>query len=492
MRLLWVWLQLTSSDFPKAGRLTFQELRCVGAEGKLAQRGAKYLQRWKNREVTPDNLRAIPLGLQRLFLEEGYLYAAVVWQRFGCVGGRCGGVLEVTPGPLVRLDTILIRGRWPAPLRAFYQITGLQPGRPLRLPNWEALPRRLRQNPYASPTDTPQLWLFPNLAWVEVSLQPKQANRVDGALALVPTSGRRAQIIGSLEVSLLSPFRLGERLEARYAQLPGNAQRLQLFLALPYVWKGFLELRGRFLLWRQDTAFLQREVEAESRLRLTPSLRGIIGLRQSASRPIGSAFSPLRPIRGFQRLGAKIGWEYEQLDQRLSPHRGYSLMLVGMQGRLTYTPFPSLDLPLRTASFQELQVRGEAFLPLGRLLTLRGGGFFYWYSSPSTYENELPRLGGEVGLRGFPENTFPAQAALQGYAELRLHTEEAGYLSAFAEGGQLSLIPSFRLPNYTLGLSLQTPLAAGILRLTLAAGRRQGMPWDWRRSLVRLEWVSEF
>ncbi|MCS7163144.1 MAG: hypothetical protein NZ958_07470 [Bacteroidia bacterium] len=492
MYLLWVWLQLTSSDLPKTERLTFQELRCVGAEGKLAQRSAAYLQRWKNKEVTPDNLRAIPLGLQRLFLEEGYLYAAVVWRRFGCTGGHCGGVLEVTPGPLVRLDTILIRGRWPAPRRAFYQITGLQPGQPLRLPNWEALPRKLRQNPYASPTDTPQLWLFPNLAWVEVALQPKQGNRVDGALALVPTSSQRAQVIGSLEVSLLSPFRLGERLEARYAQLPNNAQRLQLFLGLPYVWKGFLELRGRFLLWRQDTAFLQREVEAETRLRLTPSLRSILGLRHGASRPIGSAFSSLRPLRGFQRIGAKIGWEYERLDQRLSPHRGYFLFLVGTQGRLTYLPFPPLDLPLRTASFQEFHGQGEAFLPLGRLLTLRLGGVLYRYTSTSSYENELPRLGGEVGLRGFPENTFPAQAALQGYTELRLHTEEAGYFSVFAEGGQLFLLPSIRLPNYTLGLALQTQLAAGILRLTLATGRRQGTPWDWRRSLVRLEWVSEF
>jgi hypothetical protein len=55
----------------------------------------------------------------------GYLYASAEWSRLDCdAGGDCVGYVRVFLGERVVLDTVFIRGRWPAPLSAFYRVTG--------------------------------------------------------------------------------------------------------------------------------------------------------------------------------------------------------------------------------------------------------------------------------------------------------------------------------------------------------------------------------
>ncbi|MDW8057773.1 MAG: hypothetical protein RMJ57_05825 [Bacteroidia bacterium] len=464
----------------------------------------KLARQWKGAVLTPQLLRAIPLTLQRQLLEAGFLFSAVQWESLHCdEKGSCRGKLLILPGTQVKLDTVIIRGKWNAPRSAFYQITGLRPRQPLRLAQWEALPRRIRSSPYAVLVDTPQLWLFPNLAWIEVQVKPKTGNRIDGALSLIPSTGSsRAQLIGQVELTLLSPFRLGEKIEARFAQLPGSSQRLHLSMAFPYLLRGYIEARGHFTLWRQDTSFLTREGEVETRYRLTPTLSLLGGYQITSSRlintlPYRERVWPPPPILDFQRWGIRLGWQYEQVDFRLSPRRGWQVTLTGMQGRRGYIRNAGLPrfayerLPA-VSTFQELKGTIHKHFPMGKLLSLHLLGQGYRYLSSSIFENELLRVGGAQGLRAFPENTFPTAGYLHLGIEPRLHIDEEGYLGAFLEGTLIDIYGRGEKELQALGLSLQTRLAAGLLRLTFASGRIEGSPWDLRRTLVRLEWVSEF
>lgn len=463
-------------------------------------------RRWRKAPLTPALFQAILLDMQSQLAAQGYLYARVAWERFTCnEKGACFGQLRVRAGEQVRLDTVILRGRWPAPKSAFYQITGLVPGRPLSAARWEALPRRLRNNPYAILVDTPKLWLFPGLAWIELTLRPKNNNRIDGALSLLPSGSGpnpKPQVIGNLEVSLISPLRLGEKVEARFAQLPGGSQRLNLTLALPYLLRGLIELRGSFLLWRQDTSFLTREGEAEVRYRLAANLLLKGGFFSTTSRllntrPYEQRTWPPPPVLDFRRRGLRLGWEFDNTDLRTAPTMGWRVALVGTQGQRGYLRNPALQkleyqrLPA-VGTFQEAFAHIEKYFALGRLLVLRSGvrGYHYW--AKGFFENELARLGGENSLRGFAENTLPAAAYLQGIAEVRLRLEEEGYLGAFAETSYLSLYPHNLTQALAAGISLQTRLAAGLFRITFANGRLLPNPWDLRRTLVTLLWVSEF
>lgn len=463
------------------------------------------LYRWEGQALTPSLLTEIPFSVQSTLLERGYLYASVGWQRIICdSAGLCSGTLRIQTGPLVRLDTLLIRGKWPAPRSAFYQITGLRPGQPLSLSQIQKLPRRLRGSPYATLVDTPQLWLFPGLAWVEVTLRPKNASRVDGALSLLPSGSGpspRPQIIGHFEVSFVSPLRLGERIEARFAQLPGNSQRLNLLLAFPYLLRGLVEIGGTFSLWRQDSSFLTRDIGARVRYRLTPTLSLTVqGIRTTsrllATLPYRDLVWPPPKVLDLERRGISLGWEYRTTESRAAPHHGWDIHLWGTQGRRTYLRNPGLPRfayeRLPTAGpYQEAYLSLERYTPIGAFLTARSGLQLFRYWSQGFFENELLRLGGE-GLRGFAENLLPVWAYGRSIGELRLKTEEEGFLAAFGEVSRLGLFGVGEKWTYGTGIALQSRLAAGLLRITFATGRIEGTPWDLRRSVVSLLWVSEF
>ncbi|MCS6896124.1 MAG: hypothetical protein NZZ60_08290 [Bacteroidia bacterium] len=494
-----------NADIPSgyAGlRYTLGQLSWTGDTASIFS--PKTAKRWRHQPITPTLLSTIPRYFQRKLQEKGFLFSEVEWHHIHCDStGKCHGALRLTPGALVRLDTIIIRGKWIAPRSAFYQITRLRPNQPLCLNDWEALPRRIRSSPYATLIDTPQLWLFPGLAWIEIQLKPKSANRIDGALSVLPPNqGNRVQAIGHLELALLSPFRLGEKIEARFAQLPGSSQRLNLRLAFPYLLRGYMETRGEFALWKQDTSFLTREASVELRYRLTSTLSLLAGYQGITSRlinilPYKERVWPPPPILDFQRRGIRIGWQYEQIDFRPAPRRGWQLSLLGTQGRRGYIRNPGLmrlayeRLPT-VGNFQEINGSLRRYTPFGAVLSLHTSLSGYKYLAKMTFENELPRAGGSQNLRPFPENTFPTAGYLHGAGELRLHIDEEGLIAGFFEGTLMDIYGQGEKVLQGLGLLLQTRLAAGLLQVTLAAGRVVPAPLDWRRALVRVEWVSEF
>ncbi|MCX7606012.1 MAG: BamA/TamA family outer membrane protein [Bacteroidia bacterium] len=504
--LLLSWGYWGASQMQTGPRFRLQALRWEGDSGAQKAMKGVPLHKWHGKILTPSLLVDLPRNIQRTLAQKGYLSCTVGWARLYCTeSGLCEGSLWIRAGPQVYLDTLLLRGKWPAPRSAFYHFSGLYPHQPLNFEKWEALPKRLRSNPYATLVDTPRLWLFPGLAWIELTLKPKNTNRLDGALSLLPSGSGpspRPQLIGNIDVNLVSPLRLGEHLEIHFAQLPNNSQRLLLTAALPYLFKGTIEAKGKFLLWRQDTSFLTRESSIELRYRLSPvwTLRG--GLLSMASRLLSTASYrdrvwPPPPVVDFQRQGLLLGWQYETTHNRIAPQTGWIVSLTGIQGRRGYLRNPNLpnlayDRLPSVGRYQEIHLLAEKYTPIGNLLILRVGARGYRYWSKGFFENELYRLGGENSLRGFPENTFPVTGYLQGLAELRLRTEEDGFLSAFGEHTQALIFGQGVKPIYGTGIALQTRLAPGVFRVSFSIGQLAGTPWDLRKVLVSLSWISEF
>jgi hypothetical protein len=470
----------------------------------------KLVSRYFRRSWEGEVLRA---GALDALLEEalyevgkaGYLYASAEWSRLDCdAGGDCVGYVRVFLGERVVLDTVFIRGRWPAPLSAFYRVTGVWPKRPLSREAWEKLPMRLARSPYATVVDTPRLWLFPGLAWAEVRVRPQQNSRIEGALGLAsdPLKVGKVQLVGDLKAQLSSPLRLGENLQVTYSQLVGGSQRLDLRLALPYLFRGLVGMEGYFNLLRQDTSFLFREGGVEFSYRLTAVHTFLGGVRVASSRLLSTApyrqrVWPPPPNLDYRRRGVRLGWRMDSRDHPLSPSTGWFVEVVGSRGVRGYLPnpgLPALDysrLP-QSSPFQEGQVTLGRYWPIGRRLTLwtQAMGYRYWVES--FFENELRRAGGPKDLRGFAENSLPTYEFGQATLELRLRMGDEDYLAAFGEGGLIGLYPDRRRTFQTVGFALQAQLSVGLLRLTFAMGRLLPAPFEPRRTLVAIEWLSRF
>jgi len=467
--------------------------------------GRRFRREWEGEILGAGLLEALSEAAIYEMGKAGYLYASAAWRGMECdEAGRCVGRLEVISGERVVLDTVLIRGRWPAPVGVFYRLTGLWPGRPLSREAWEKLPTRLARSPYATVVDTPRLWLFPGLSWVEVRVQPQQNNRLEGTLGLAsdPLRPGKVQLVGDVKAELNSPLRLGEKLQVTYSQLIGGSQRLRLRGGLPYLWRGLLGVEGSFHLLRQDTSFIFREGDLQVLYRLSAVHTLVGGVRATSSRllstvPYRGRVWPPPPNLDYRRRGVMLGWRLDNRDNFLSPTTGWLVEILGMQGTRGYLPNPGLPLldysrlPA-ASSFQEVQLTVGRFWGVGRRLTLwtQGMGYRYWVGM--FFENELRRVGGPTDLRGFPENSLPTYGFAQGTFELRLRLDEADYLAVFGEGGLIGLYPAQQKIFQTVGFALQAQLNAGVLRLTFAMGRLLPAPFEPRRTLVAMEWLSRF
>ena len=486
-------------------RYRIAKLVVNGDSGAVRLMGRRFWREWQGEVLRSSTLDRLAEEALYEVGRAGYLYAFAEWDGIECdSAGRCVCSLRVILGERVRLDTVFIRGRWPAPVSAFYRVTGLWPGRPLSREAWERLPSRLARSPYAVVADTPRLWLFPGLAWAEVWVRPQQNNRIEGALGLAsdPLRPGKVQLVGDLKAQLSSPLRLGENLQVAYSQLVGGSQRLRLRVELPYLFRGLVGLEGYFNLLRQDTSFLLREGWLQISYRLTArhTLFGRVGA--TTSRLLSTTLYrhrvwPPPPNLDYRRRSVKLGWRLDSRDDPLSPSTGWFVEVAGTQGIRGYLPnpgLPALDysrLP-PTASVQEAQLTVGRYWPVGRRLTVWSQGFGYRYWVDTFFENELRRLGGPADLRGFPENSLPTYEVGQLTLELRLRMGGADYLAVFGEGGLIGLYPPRQKSFQTVGMALQAQLNVGVLRLTFAMGRLLPAPFEPRRTLIAIEWLSQF
>ncbi len=486
-------------------RYRLVKLVVEGDSEAMALLGRRFQRPWEGEILRTGSLEEVSEEALQELGRAGYLYASAEWRQIECdTAGRCRGYLRVFSGERVILDTVFIRGRWPAPVAVFYRVTGLWPGRPLSREAWEKLPDRLARSSYAVVVDTPRLWLFPGLAWAEIRVKPQQHNRIEGALGLVsdPLRPGKIQVVGDFKAQLSSPLRLGENLQLSYSQLVGGSQRLRLRVDVPYVFRGLVGWEGYFNLLRQDTSFLLREGWFQALYRLTSRHTLLAGFGATTSRLLSTTLYrqrvwPPPPNLDYRRRSVRLGWRLDSRDNPLSPSTGWFVEVIGTRGSRGYLPnpgLPALDysrLP-RAGSVQEGQLIVGRYWSIGRRLTLWSQGFAYRYWVDSFFENELRRSGGPADLRGFPENSLPTYGIGQVTLELRLRMGEVDYLALFGEGGVVGLYPANQKVFQAIGFALQAQLSIGVLRLTFAMGRLLPAPFEPRRTLVALEWLSRF
>ena len=200
----------------------------------------------------------------------------------------------------------------------------------------------------------------------------------------------------------------------------------------------------------------------------------------------------------------------QHLDYRFNPRRGWTILLRGGAGIRTVRPNsdildlrdPSFDFKtlydtVTLRSFQyRLDNKTEFFLPVLKRsvvkLAVVGGAVFT--SSPIS-QNEQYRIGGSKLLRGFDEESLFATRYAIGTLEYRLLIGRNSYLYTFADAAyienQTRTTRSTDTPfGFGAGITFETNV--GLFGVTLAVGRQQGNPIDFRNVKTHFGYVSLF
>ncbi len=421
----------------------------------------------------------------------GFPFVQVIFDSVTPVPQGISGILQITPGPAVTVDTIMNRSGFRISQPVLYRIMNIRPGDRYREAALKSASARLNAIPFLKQIRPLEVGFHQGSASVYVFPEKAGSNRFDGWVGLSPDlkSPGRLSFSGEVSLQLNNIISQGENWAMGWRRNQDGSQKLNLGAHLPYLAGLPVGADANFELFRQDTSYLNMSWDLGVPYHFGMGQLLNVFVRQRESTIIGTLNDIQKSInQPFTSLLSGISYQWDRRDNRINPYRGIYLKLEASTGRKS--------LP-DTISMQQSEFMADIswFRPLAKnftcLLRVQSG----YLKSPATYLNEQYRLGGLSLLRGFDEDVFHTDAYAVTSFEFRYLLDRFSYLVVLADLGilrnQASLNPGILTPA-GMGLGGQIRTAGGIFRIIFAIGKESSLPINIRNSKIHIGYVGVF
>ena len=338
-----------------------------------------------------------------------------------------------------------------------------------------------------------------------------QPSRFDLLIGLVPSSqpNKQYEITGNGYLDVRNQLRMGERIYLKFDKYANSSQSFDIrfdFPYLPFIRSGVL---AEGLIDRRDSTVLDVHGRLGLQYSWKPALKYAFFLQRDQSRLTG--INTTRYMRSgvlpeeldYNYSAAGLNLTFQNLDHLINPRKGsvFRGTLIGGLRKLVWNgQILAIELPGDQPSFRqqyhelpqstvkaEIDLSWEKFIPVALYGTFRFRSMVGWtWSSAGLYQNEYRRLGGFQDFRGFPENSFLADAFSAFTAEYRFLFGAESNVYAFTDVGFLHLPGDQATWNYphSVGIGLNLGTKAGIFGISYAIGGQRHDPLSLDQSRV--------
>jgi outer membrane protein assembly factor BamA len=470
----------------------------------IYQTGFRY-SNFENKQVKPSQVDYLFRKIITYAENNGYPFTQCEISNFETVDNSVSGKIKVTRGPIIKYDSVIVKGKAKIHPRFIQSYLGIKPGRIYNESRMAQAGKRLRELPYLREAQPYRTIFTKDYTKVLFVLDPVKANQFDGFLGFLPDDQTgKLNITGQARIKLLNPLGRGEMLDVDWRRLQLNTRDLKTKMQLPYLLSTPAGFEFNFKLFQRDTIF----IDVNQNFNLLYSFTGNNAIRFFYSRRNTSLVSSrgyefVTRLPDFADVGVNsygIGLRLEDTDYRLTPTRGYRMNVSGSTGireiRINpgINPAAYTNIELKSTQYS-LDFMGEYYLKLlSRTIlaaTARSGALL----GQAVLSNESYRIGGLQTLRGFDEESIYASSFFIGNAELRYLIEQNSYLFAFYnqawyENRTLNNYVRDTPLGFGLGISFET--RPGIFSLTYALGKQFENPIFLRSAKVHFGIVSSF
>ena len=195
-----------------------------------------------------------------------------------------------------------------------------------------------------------------------------------------------------------------------------------------------------------------------------------------------------------------LQFKYSKLDYYLNPRKGLLFELEGSLGKkqilqnLALNPVVYENIELTSSQYQ-CNSKIQYFIPLGKRSSIMTGGNGGTVLSQNIFQNELFRLGGIQTIRGFIQESIPANSYAVGTIEFRYLLEKNSNLYLFTDIGwfEYKISNDFYTSTPTsLGLGTNFQTKAGIFSIGYALGKQTGETFQFRNAQIYFGFVNIF
>lgn len=436
----------------------------------------------------------------------GYPFARVRLDSVQVDGGKLTAKLMVDKGPLMTVDTMVIRGDAKVTEAYLRNYLSLKTGEPFDESVFRKISVRIQELPFLSEGRSPEIEFTRTTARPVLYLQNKKASQVNGVVGVQPDNGGSGKVFvtGDVRLRLHNSFGKAELLDLNWSNPLPRSQDLKIKFSVPFLFSFPVGVEGDLTLFKKDTVFLEinRQLGFRYFFSGNNSFRLFLG-RKTSDMISTKGYEFTTTLPSFADVSTNsygLGLQLQRLDYRLNPRRGFSIDVSTAAGVRTITKnakvnaaaYDSLDL--RNTQYKS-ELTADLYFPVLRRGVFNVGTVAAWMQAENLFANELYRLGGLKSLRGFDEQSINASSFVIWKAEYRFILEQNSYLllfynQAWYEDRSKTALFSDTPYGYGAGITFETKL--GIFSFTYALGSQQGNPVEFRSAKVHFGLINYF
>lgn len=421
--------------------------------------------------------------------------------------GKVRAVLDYDEGPEILFDSIVIKGSAKVKERFLARYLKIVPDKPFNQSRVDQIPRLLKQLPYISIKQAPELVFRRDKAVVYLFIDDKKANHFDGILGVLPNEQEQGKVLitGELNVGLRNLFNTGKSFTAEWKKIEQNSQTLDIQYYHPELFGSNLDVTTDFSLLKEDTIFisLERRLELSSDIGRIGVIGAYVSLNTSRlllDEDVLGGLAVLPDVSDFDYLTYGLTYLWQNLDDFFFPKRGFKVTIETGIGNKTIRQNPFIeeelyeDIELKTVQVFA-SARIEKHTRVGKKSVFYSRLFGGYIMNENLFVNDLFRIGGLTTLRGFNQNFFFSDAFSVLTLEYRFFTSQTSYLFLFTDQGYVR--NSLRATNEDeyaagVGMGISFDTNVGVFNLAFSVGRSNEQEFSFNLAKIHFGLVSRF
>ena len=459
---------------------------------------------FSNKPFNPQQLSKLFEKVLTFYENNGFPFASIKLDSTTFNNNQLNSKLLINKGPLIRIDSIFVKGEAENSNKLIYNILQINPNDIYQQQIINQVEVRIKESPFLQAIKPSEYEFVNNKCNIYVYLKNNPASNFNGIIGLLPDDNGKINITGDVNIKLLNSLHKGETIQLNWRKLQPLTQNLQTAFSYPFLLNSSFGIDTKFSLYKRDTTFLNVEGKIGVQYYFNSDNTLAVFYQNKSSNLLSTQqFQFVTTLPEFADISnSSYGIEIKsiKLNYKYNPTKGYAGFLSFSAGTKTIRKNNNLNpvvyegINLKTAQF-EIQSNLDFYIPLKKRSTIKLGSKTGFIFNENMFTNELFRIGGNITFRGFDEESIYNSSFAIGTIEYRFLLEQNSNLFIFIDGAwyENRVKESFITDTPVgAGVGINFSTKPGIFSISYALGSQKGSPFIIKSAKIHFGFISFF
>lgn len=407
--------------------------------------------------------------------------------------------IRIEKGPYIIYDEVFLINESSTSKKQIEKTLDIERGEAYNEKSFELISRIIDRLPYLSINEDPDIAFEEGKAIIYLDLEEKNSDSFEGILGLLPgQSNDKFLITGYIDLELNNLFSSGKSFTFEWNRFAAQSQSLSINYKHPFLLDTKLLFDVRFSLFKQDTSFLNQDLQIAVGSYLAGNWFFQTGYEKSTANLVSTNLESIKAnnIVDYNRDIYTLSLMLNEFNSAIGFKEDLKLQSNISFGRKRINRNPNIDFEFydtitTKTNILNIETKVKYQKILGKRLAV-----FHEIESGLLYNdqllnNEMFRIGGLKSLRGFNENFYYASHYALSRMELRQYFESESYFMLLYD--QLFYQNNLQ-EDYPFGLGLGFSLSSNnsLFNFAMAVGKSKDIPIDISNAKIHFGYTSRF